>query len=103
MKNNRTIPNVHLRKHWQLRVKTFFNQPAQKKLRLTRRIQKAKASFPRPLEKLRPEVHCPTVRYNRKLRLGRGFSLQELKEAGLSKLFAKSIGIAVDTRRSNKS
>lgn len=32
-------------------------------------------------------------------KLGRGFSLLELKEAGLNAKFAKTIGIAVDHRR----
>ena len=59
--------------------------------------------FPRPLEKLRPIVHCPTVRYNRKLRQGRGFTLEEIKGANLGAAFAQSIGIVVDHRRRNKS
>lgn len=58
---------------------------------------------PRPLDKLRPAVHCPTQRYNAKVRLGRGFSLGELKAAGLTPAYAMSVGIAVDHRRSNKS
>lgn len=52
---------------------------------------------------LRPVVTCPTQKYNTKRRLGRGFSLEELKAAGLSADFARTIGISVDTRRSNKS
>ncbi len=35
------------------------------------------------------------------MRLGRGFTLAELKEAGISKKVARSIGIAVDHRRTN--
>jgi ribosomal protein L13E len=34
-----------------------------------------------------------------KQRKGRGFTLEELKEAGISKLVARSVGIAVDHRR----
>jgi hypothetical protein len=30
VKHNNVIVNVHLRKHWQRRTKTHFNQPAQK-------------------------------------------------------------------------
>jgi large subunit ribosomal protein L13e len=30
VKHNNVIVNVHLRKHWQKRTKTHFNQPAQK-------------------------------------------------------------------------
>lgn len=38
-----------------------------------------------------------------KVRAGRGFSLEELKAAGIPRQFAKSIGIAVDHRRQNRS
>merc|ERR1711924_19843 len=41
-------------------------------------------------------------RHNFKLRLGKGFTLDELKEAGIPKLLAPTIGIAVDTRRKNR-
>ena len=51
----------------------------------------------------RSVVHCPSQRYNSKVRLGRGFTLQELKAAGVGKREAKTIGIAVDFRRTNKS
>merc|ERR1719164_20800 len=43
-----------------------------------------------------------TQRYNSKVRLGRGFTLDELKEAGISKQYALTIGIAVDHRRKNR-
>ena len=52
---------------------------------------------------LRPAVRCPTIKYNAKVRLGRGFSKEELKEAGIPIKFARTIGIAVDLRRVNKS
>merc|ERR1712045_899593 len=67
------------------------------------RIAKAARVAPRPLGKLRPVVHCPTYKYNVKARAGRGFTLEELKAAGLSKKYAQTIGIAVDHRRRNKS
>ena len=62
-------------------------------------------------------VSCPTYKYNLKQRAGRGFTLEEIKvicrpllrrlfganliyqAAGLSKKFARTIGIAVDHRR----
>merc|ERR1712119_230445 len=44
-----------------------------------------------------------TYKYNVKQRAGRGFTLEELKAAGLSKKFAQTIGISVDHRRRNKS
>merc|ERR1719160_2302318 len=59
--------------------------------------------FPRPVAGLlRPVVHPPTQRYNSKLRIGRGFTLAELKEAKISPKLAKTIGICVDHRRRNR-
>merc|ERR1711959_789272 len=51
----------------------------------------------------RPVVHPPTMKYNSKVRDGRGFSLAEIKAVGLGKLEARSLGIAVDARRRNRS
>lgn len=45
----------------------------------------------------------PTQRYNFKIRKGRGFTPVELKKAGVPEKLARSIGIAVDRRRRNKS
>ena len=94
VKHNNVLPNVHLRKHMQRFVKTWFNQPARKHRRAITRQDKAVRIFPRPLEKLRPVVHSCTKKYNSKLRYGRGFTLQEIKAAGLTKQFAQTIGIA---------
>jgi large subunit ribosomal protein L13e len=44
-----------------------------------------------------------TQKYAGKQRLGRGFTLAECKAAGLSPAFARTVGIAVDHRRKNKS
>lgn len=67
-------------------------------------MAKAAAIFPRPTAgSLRPVVHCQTVKYNRKQRVGRGFTLEELKEAGIPAKLAPTIGIAVDHRRRNRS
>nr|CAD2164361.1 unnamed protein product [Meloidogyne enterolobii] len=101
-RGNNMLPNAHYHKHWQRRIKTWFNQPARKQRRRLARIAKAARVAPRPVGGLlRPIVHCPTIRYNSKLRLGRGFTLEELKAAGFSKYEAKSLGIAVDYRRTN--
>merc|ERR1711915_842451 len=97
------VPNGHFHKDWQRYVKTWFNQPARKIRRRQNRIAKAAKVAPRPLGKLRPVVSCPTYKYNLKQRAGRGFTLEEIKAAGLSKKFARTIGIAVDHRRRNKS
>lgn len=43
------------------------------------------------------------MKYNAKRRAGRGFTLEELKEAGIPAKFAPTIGIAVDFRRRNRS
>ncbi|XP_055387233.1 60S ribosomal protein L13 [Condylostylus longicornis] len=103
-KGNNMIPNAHFHKWWQRHVRTWFNQPARKLRRRQNRIKKAKELFPRPAKgPLRPVVRCPTIRYHTKLRAGRGFTLEELKGAGLSPGFARTIGIAVDRRRRNKS
>lgn len=98
------IPNGHFHKDWQRFVKTWFNQPARKFRRKQNRLKKARAIAPRPAAgPLRPVVRCPSVRYHTKVRAGRGFTLQELKSAGLNPRFARTIGIAVDHRRRNKS
>ncbi len=49
---------------------------------------------------MRPAVRGQTNRYNAKIKLGRGFTSQELKLAGVYSIpEAISIGIAVDLRR----
>jgi large subunit ribosomal protein L13e len=104
VKHNNVIVNVHLRKHWErIGVKTHFNQAAQKAKR--HQIRKAKAArvFPRPANTLRPIVSQTTRKYAGKVRLGRGFTLQELKAAGVTARNAKTIGISVDHRRTTTS
>uniref|UniRef100_A0A1B6GT73 60S ribosomal protein L13 n=1 Tax=Cuerna arida TaxID=1464854 RepID=A0A1B6GT73_9HEMI len=102
-KGNNMIPNAHLHKKWEPMVKTWFDQPLKKAARQRKRAEKAARVAPRPTELLRPIVHCPGIRYNMKVRQGRGFSLQELRVAGINKHYARTIGIAVDHRRTNKS
>ncbi|CAG2181221.1 unnamed protein product [Oppiella nova] len=97
------IPNGHFRKDWQRFVKTWFAQPMRKKRRHATRVAKAARIAPRPTQRLRPVVNCPSVKYNSKVRLGRGFSLEELKAAGIARREAPTIGIAVDHRRVNRS
>ncbi|CAD8136377.1 unnamed protein product [Paramecium octaurelia] len=101
MKHNQQLPNAHMRKHWTRFVKTFYNQPAAKRRRQLRRRAQALSASPRPVELLRPVVRGQTIKYNNVQKLGRGFSLIELKEAGLNGAFARTVGIAVDHRRRN--
>jgi large subunit ribosomal protein L13e len=101
IKHNQQLPNNHFHKDWQRRVRVHFDQPGRKSRRRAARLSKAAAVAPRPVDKLRPVVRCPTLKYNRRARAGRGFTLQELKEAGIPRKLAPTIGISVDTRRLN--
>eukprot|EP00941_MAST-03F_sp_MAST-3F-sp1_P002208 g2208.t1 len=104
VKNNNIIPNQHFHKQWQKRVKTWFNQAPSKKSRRLARKEKAQKSGTRPTAgALRPQVRCPTIKYNSRVRAGRGFTKAELKEAGVNPKEARQIGIAVDLRRRNTS
>ncbi|KAJ6756020.1 60S RIBOSOMAL PROTEIN L13 [Salix purpurea] len=87
VKHNNVVPNGHFKKHWQNYVKTWFNQPARKTRRRIARQKKAVKIFPRPTAgPLRPVVHGQTLKYNMKVRAGRGFSFEELKAAGIAPL-----------------
>mmetsp|Transcript_3294 Transcript_3294/g.8402 ORF Transcript_3294/g.8402 Transcript_3294/m.8402 type:complete len:207 (-) Transcript_3294:228-848(-) len=109
MKHNNVLPNIHCHKKYcessrgPLKVRLTLNQAGKKKSRRLARAAKAAAIAPRPLQLLRPAVHCPTQRYSAKVRLGKGFTLEELKAAGLTAQYARTVGIAVDHRRTNKS
>jgi len=80
-----------------------LDQASKKAVRAGKRADKSKACFPRPLQKLRPVVSSCTRRYAGKVRYGRGFTLAEVKAAGLSAGFARTVGIAVDHRRTSTS
>lgn len=105
VKGNNVIANAHFHKVcWQDHVKTWFDQAARKQRRRAKRQAKAAAIAPRPTAGLlRPVVHPPTIKYNYKLRQGRGFTFAELKEAGVNRKQARTIGISVDHRRRNRS
>lgn len=80
MKRNNMIPNAHFHKDWQRRVRCWFDQASRKKRRRLTRLKKAAEIAPRPVKGLlRPIVRCPSARYNTKLRVGRGFTIEELK------------------------
>lgn len=104
VRHNNVATNGHFKKHWQNYVRTWFNQPARKTRRRNARQLEAVKIFPRPTAGLlRPIVHGQTLKYNMKVRAGRGFFLEELQAPGTSKKFAPTIGIAVDHRRRNRS
>jgi len=103
IKHNQQIPHNHFRKDWQRRVRVHFDQAGRKWRRRQARLSKAAEVAPRPVDKLRPVVRCPSIKYNRRVRAGRGFTLQELKEAGIPRKLAPTIGISVDARRQNLS
>lgn len=68
-------------------MKTWFNQPARKQRRRLARAAKAVRVAPRPAKgPLRPVVRCPTIRYNTKIRAGKGFSHDELRVCSLFEL-----------------
>ncbi len=109
VKHNNIIPNIHCKKKWlassrgPIKVKLNLDQASKKKSRRLARAAKAAAIAPRPLQLLRPVVRCQTQKYSSKAKLGRGFTLAELKAAGLTAAYARTVGIAVDTRRTNRS
>jgi len=109
VKHNNVVPNIHNKKKYcqssrgPLKVKLSLNQATQKKSRRLTRQARAARIAPRPLSLLRPAVQSQTQRYSSKTRLGRGFTLQELKGAGLTAMYARTVGIAVDSRRINRS
>ena len=109
VKHNNIIPNIHCKKKFlqssrgPLKVKLALNQATRKKARRVKRAARAAKIAPAPLQKLRPVVHCPTQKYSAKVRLGKGFTLEELKAAKLHPSYAMTIGIAIDWRRRNKS
>ncbi|KAJ9118160.1 hypothetical protein QFC22_004064 [Naganishia vaughanmartiniae] len=104
VKHNNTLAKCgNFRKNWQERVKTWFDQPGRKHRRRSARQTKALTLGVRPLQLLRPAVRAPTIRYNTKIRLGRGFTLSEIKQAGIPRKEAKGLGIVVDHRRKARS
>lgn len=108
VKHNNIITNIHCKKKYlqssrgPLKVKLALDQATRKKARRVKRAARSAKMAPAPLEKLRPSVHCPTQKYSAKVRLGKGFTLEELKAAKLHPSYAMSVGIAIDYRRRNK-
>merc|ERR1719245_1904521 len=68
-------------------------------MRLMLRKKKAAQGYVRMLQ---PVVRGQTSKYNTKLRLGRGFTYEELLAGGVSPMGAKRFRIAYDRRRVNR-
>lgn len=100
---NQPLVKNHFRKHWQERVRVHLDQAGKRHSRRVARAAKAAKLAPRPTDALRPIVRCPTLKYNRKVRAGRGFTVAEIRGAGAHVAYARSVGVAVDLRRQNKS
>ncbi|KAF5208112.1 60S ribosomal protein L13-1 [Thalictrum thalictroides] len=83
LKHNNVIPNGHFKKHCQNYVKTWFNQLARKTRRCNARQKKA--------GRFSHTLLLATLKYKMKVRAGRGFSLEELKAAGIPKKLAPTI------------
>ncbi len=103
VKHNNAIDKTHCRKDWKRFVRQNLNQAGKKVARRSARLAKAKAMAPRPTSLLRPSARGCTIKYNSKLRAGRGFTVEELAAAKINVKTAKTIGIAVDYRRVNRS
>jgi len=106
VKKNNSIPKAHFKKKWKSNIKTWFATFQKKKKRTKKRKEKDKYSF--SLAKisrdfLRPLVHSPTKLHNMKIKIGRGFSKNELSKASISKKDSFSLGIGFDKRRRSKS
>lgn len=84
-------------------MRTCFDTPAKAKRRqLLRREKQARLGL-RPLGLLRPVVSCVSKAHNMRLRRGKGFTREELAALKISPKAARSIGIAFDKRRVNRS
>jgi len=109
VKHNNVVPNAHFHKKYTqsqrgpLKVRVNLNQASRKKTRRIARAARAAKIAPRPLRSLKPIVRCNSQKYSARSKLGRGFTLAELKGAGIAVKYAPTVGIAVDPRRTNKS
>ena len=91
-KRNQMIPDAHFQKDWD----TY--QPTHQRCCKAHGLKAAKVA-PMPVKSLRPIVRFPNFKSNK----DRGFSLEELKGAGLTNNMTKTTCISVDDCRKNKS
>jgi large subunit ribosomal protein L13e len=71
-------------------------------IRLAHSLHTSAPAAPRPIGQLRPIVRGQTLKYNSKVRAGRGFTLDELRSAKVNIHEARGLGISVDHRRKNR-
>jgi large subunit ribosomal protein L13e len=95
VKHNNTTDSGHFRKRWQKNVRTSFDEPSKKLKRRIGRSRKQKITF----DQLRPIVRCPTKMHNLKVKFGRGFSRNEIKNAGLNGWQVSKFKISYDKRK----
>lgn len=101
MKHNNALMSNHFNKN-AMKYKMWFNQPARALKRRNTRNEKARKQYPIPVKKLLPVVRQPTQRYNHKVRLGRGFTKEEISAAGVELVHAMKVGIKFDKRRKDR-
>merc|ERR1712224_227959 len=101
VRHNNRVPASHSRKKWEFLVATSFKQSGRKTRRRGIRAEKAVHAFPFS-SLIRPIVHGQTTKHNKLRKLGRGFTYDELKSAGIRAEFSHSIGLALDPRRKNR-
>lgn len=100
MKNNHPIPHNHFKKT-ALRYRTTFHEKARAIKQQQVKEEKRSRSYPAQVEKLRPIVRCPTLRYKTRERLGRGFTPEECEAAGHDYRELRTLGVSIDLRRRN--
>lgn len=94
--------NLHRSKGLRSLYKTSFNQAAKRKKRQLARNEKGvngKKNAFNSSRMLRSIVHCPTKMHCFKIRIGRGFSVEEIKNYYSNINIASSCGLIVDKRR----
>mmetsp|Transcript_14189 Transcript_14189/g.36241 ORF Transcript_14189/g.36241 Transcript_14189/m.36241 type:complete len:224 (-) Transcript_14189:468-1139(-) len=104
VKHNNTTKSGHFKKTWQKRVKTWFKSPSKKLKRRNNRDQINKYLLSNGFFKknFRPIVHCPTKVHNIRVKIGRGFSNEEIRNTEISPKMVSSLGISLDKRRKNR-
>lgn len=100
MKNNHPIPHNRFKKT-AIRYRTPFHLPARRIKQEEVRKDKESKFYPMPIQKLRPIVRCPTIRHNKRERMGRGFTPEECREAGFNHQELQLLGVSIDLRRRN--